>query len=196
MTTKHKDISLDNKDKEFKRTIFHCVEDDVWINLEIPKNNLTSNPININTTENPIGRFMVAVGAVIESANTGKILVCKRSKNLDFQPNEWEITYGRLAQFEEPEQGLRREVKEELGLKDLKVERILSIWHIYRGEEKGENELIGITYYCSTSSNAIKLSEEHDEFRWIKPEEALELIEVEGIKRDIQKFINLKIKII
>ena len=144
---------------------------------------------NDNTNENPVGRFMVAVGAVIGDGH-GNILLTRRSKNLDWHPGEWEIMYGRIAQFEDPQKGLFREVKEELGI-EVSIGRPLTTWHIFRGhEETAYNELIGITYVATTNTKNVKLSDEHDEYRWLKPEEALDLVKVPGIRRDIQAYLD------
>lgn len=146
---------------------------------------------NSNTIKNPVGRFMVAVGAVIANGK-GQILLIKRSHKLDWHPGEWEIMYGRLAQHEGTLDGLARELKEELGI-TVVVGRPLISWHIYRGhEETAENELIGITFVATTNDVEVKLSDEHEEYRWVSPEEALDLIKVDGIKRDINAFINLQ----
>ena len=153
---------------------------------------MNGQPNNISTKENPVGRFMVAVGAIIELRSTGKILVNRRSSDLDWQQNEWEIVYGRLDKFEGSEDGLKREVKEETGIEDLKIVSILTTWHIFRGTEKSaKNELIGITFYCRTKTEIIKLSKEHSSYRWVTPQEALDLVSVEGIKRDIKKFLEV-----
>lgn len=149
-------------------------------------------PNNTSTATNPVGRFMVAVGAVIEQAGTGKILVIQRSADQDWHPNEWEIGYGRIDQFEDPITGLKREVFEEIGLKDFEVGQLLSVWHIFRGPEKAENELVGMTFHCITKEEKIKLSSEHSTYKWVEPTEALSLIKVEGIRRDVTKFIELK----
>jgi 8-oxo-dGTP diphosphatase len=150
-------------------------------------------PQNQSTQSNPVGRFMVAVGAVIEHAPTGKILIIQRSLDQDWHGGEWEIGYGRIDQFEDPLDGLRREQKEETGLTDLTIGPILSVWHILRGTQKlPENDLIGITYACSTNTDTIVLSDEHSAYRWVKPEEALKLVTVEGILRDIRLFMALK----
>ncbi len=151
---------------------------------------MTTKVDNSNTIQNPVGRFMVAVGAVI--ANKGKILLIKRSQKLDWHPGGWEIMYGRIAQHEDPTDGLIRELKEELGI-SVAVGRPLTCWHIYRGhEETAENELVGITFLASTDQIEITLSDEHEEYRWVTPEEAKELIKVEGIHRDIQAYIALQ----
>src|ERR1041385_7859600 len=62
------------------------------------------------------GRFLVAVGAMIEHAQTRRVLLMKRSEHVTFLPGVWEDIGGRLKQFEEPEDALRREVWEETGL--------------------------------------------------------------------------------
>ena len=152
-------------------------------------------PNNKSTSENPVGRFMVAVGAVIELGETGKILVNRRNSNLDWQPNEWEIMYGRIDQFEGLENGLKREIKEETGIEDLEIISVLTVWHIFRGsEESAENELIGITYRCRTQTETVKLSPEHSSYKWITPQEAIGLSSVSGIRRDIGKFMEVAAK--
>jgi 8-oxo-dGTP diphosphatase len=147
-------------------------------------------PNNQSTATNPVGRFMVAVGAIIQHERTGKILIIRRANTLDWQPGEWETLYGRIDQHEDAQQGLAREVSEEIGLHDLVVKNILTTWHIYRGPKKAENDLIGITYHAVTDQDAITLSNEHSEYAWVTPEEALQKISIEGIKRDVNAFIN------
>lgn len=135
---------------------------------------------------------MVAVGAIIEHKVSGKILLVQRSDSLDWHPGEWEIGYGRIAQFESAEEGLRREVFEELGITDLEIVKMQRVWHIYRGSKKAENDTIGITFHCRTSQNEVAISDEHQAYRWIEPEEALDMLKIEGIRADVEKFINNK----
>lgn len=149
-------------------------------------------PKNKNTKENPVGRFMVAVGAIIEFKNTGKILILKRNKNLDWHAGEWEIHYGRMGQFEDVETSLRREIKEETGLTDIKIIAPLTAWHLFRGSKKAENELIGITLHCRTQQNKVIISSEHSEYRWVKPKEALKLVKLTGVRNDIKKYLELQ----
>jgi 8-oxo-dGTP pyrophosphatase MutT (NUDIX family) len=145
---------------------------------------------NSNRAQNPVGRFMVAVGAVIIDP-AGKLLIIQRSSKLDWQPGEWEIMYGRIAQHENAQAGLAREAKEELGI-SITPGKPLSCWHIYRGhEETAENELIGITFLATTDQTEIKLSDEHEGYRWVTPSEALDLIRIDGIKRDILAYLDL-----
>lgn len=132
---------------------------------------------------------MVAVGAMIEHDPSGKILLVKRSETAYYLPGIWEDLGGRIKQFEEPEDALRREVKEETGL-EIEILKPLAIFHDYYGERTAENELLIITYWCKAKSDQVVLSDEHTEYRWVSPEEALRLAEHVGVRRDIQAFID------
>lgn len=142
-------------------------------------------------TPTDIGTFMVAVGAVVEHRKTGKILLLQRSVD-NFRPNIWEVGYGRLDQGEDPEVGLRREWKEETGIIDLEVVALLSNWHLFRGDATPENELVGMTYWCTTATDAITLSSEHQDFAWVTPEEAMSLVTEPTIKSDIERYVERK----
>lgn len=138
------------------------------------------------------GKFQVAVGAIIESAEDGKILLVKRNSRADYAPGIWEFVTGRIKQFEEPEVALRREVQEEAGLTDIKIVKPFKVSHFFRGEPIAEKELILIIYWCMTSSCEVKISEEHEDFQWVTLGEALELVEHPGVKSDIEAFIRNK----
>ncbi|HCU70967.1 MAG TPA: hypothetical protein DIC35_04460 [Candidatus Moranbacteria bacterium] len=135
------------------------------------------------------GRFLVATGAIIENSKTGKILLLKRSEKKDYSPGIWEYITGRLRQFEEPQEGLRREIMEEAGI-DVEIIKPISIYHFFRGEQVAENELVGIMYWCKTDSEEIKVSEEHSDFRWVTPGEALEMVKKPSMQEDIKAFIR------
>lgn len=143
----------------------------------------------MNAASQQEGKFMVAVGAMIENKLSGKILLLKRAETADYLPGIWEDMGGRIKQFEEPEEALRREVREETGL-EIEILKPLAVFHDYRGERIAENELLIITYWCKARSDQVILSEEHSAYQWVSPEEALELAEHPGVKRDIQALID------
>lgn len=73
---------------------------------------------------------------------------------------------GRLNPGESYEDGLRREVMEETGL------AIESLYPIYVGEwhpviNGVPHQIIAIFTVCKAATSAVKLSEEHDDFKWI-----------------------------
>lgn len=145
----------------------------------------------MTTKEQKIGKYMIGVGCVIEHKLTGKILCLLRDK-VRYQKGEWELMYGRIDQYEELFEALRREVKEEIGLEKLEIRRLLRVWHFYRGDKKPETEIHGFTFHCKVDTQNIILSSEHSDYRWLDPKEALELIKVEGIREDVKFFIENK----
>jgi 8-oxo-dGTP pyrophosphatase MutT (NUDIX family) len=134
------------------------------------------------------GRFMVAVGAIIE-ANDGEILLLKRGPG--FMEGYWEIGTGRLHQGESPEEGLKREIKEETGL-IVDVKKILRTFHFYRGDVNPVNEVIGIMYWCKANSKNIKLSSEHTDFLWLPPHEAQKKVDFDGFRADINIYLSVR----
>jgi 8-oxo-dGTP pyrophosphatase MutT (NUDIX family) len=141
--------------------------------------------------EQKIGHFMVGVGCVMEHQPSGKILCLLRDR-ANYQKGEWELMYGRIDQHEELFQALRREVKEETGLEGFSIERLLRVWHFYRGEKKPETEIHGFTFHCVIKTQEVTLSSEHAEYCWLDPEEALKVIKVLGIKEDVRFFLEHK----
>ncbi|MFX1505670.1 MAG: NUDIX domain-containing protein [Promethearchaeota archaeon] len=138
------------------------------------------------------GKFMIGIGAIIEQSRSGKILLLHRTPSIDFAGNQWDDVGGRMHQFETPEETLQREVREETGLSDVRILKPIDVSHYFRGDKIADNEMIVITYWCETSSDKIILSPEHDNYRWVPPEEALLLIEDPPLKRNIQRFIEEK----
>ncbi|MBN1263119.1 MAG: NUDIX domain-containing protein [Candidatus Pacebacteria bacterium] len=139
----------------------------------------------------PPGRFQVSMGAIIEHPTEDKILLLKRNLKADFSPGIWEEITGRIDQHEDPYEGLKREVMEEAGI-EIEVIKPLTIFHLYRGKKIPENELVGIIFWCKAKSEKVEISGEHTEFRWLSPEEALRLVDHEGVKNDIEAYIREK----
>jgi len=100
-----------------------------------------------------------------------------------------------MQQFEEPEEALRRGVKEEAGI-DVEVIKPISTYHIFRGEKVAEKELVGIIYWCKAKTTDIFLSEEHTGFEWVTVEQALEMIPKPSMQADIKAYIREKVKLV
>lgn len=137
--------------------------------------------------KNRFGRFQVAVGAMIENTSNGKILLLQRKKDNQFDPDGFEIVYGRLLQSEELVAGLLREIKEETGISQIEIVRQLSFWHIFRGEKLPENEVVGLTFWCQTDVSEVNVSDEHQGFEWVSPENILAKIKLAGVKADVEE---------
>jgi 8-oxo-dGTP diphosphatase len=128
----------------------------------------------------------IGVKAIIERDN--KILFIKRSNDYGEISNSWDIPGGRTEFGEEPEAGLKREIKEETGLEVEEVKQILDASTVFKNEEK---HIIRITYLCTVKNANIKLSNEHTEIQWIKKDELKEVVFKDKIlKKVIEKFIQ------
>ena len=138
------------------------------------------------------GRFCIGIGAIIEHIPTGKILLLRRSSDVEFAADIWDDVGGRMRDFETPEETLRREVFEETGLQKITIIKPVDVSHYYRGEKKAENQMIVITYWCKTTKLDINLSFEHVEHKWVLPEEALSLITDPNLISNIRRFIEEK----
>lgn len=107
----------------------------------------------------------------------GKVLVLREATTYDegTQVTRWGFPGGRINPGEPFLEGLKREVMEEAGL------AIASAEPFYIGEwfpviKGDQNHIVAIFFACTLSSgssiNSVRLSEEHDEYRWIVPVDA------------------------
>lgn len=94
------------------------------------------------------------VCAVILKDN--KILIAQRSEQMKL-PLKWEFPGGKLEEEENEEQGIIREIKEELNIEILPLKKISSHIHDY-----GSFKINLIAYLCSYVSGEITLLEHHD----------------------------------
>jgi 8-oxo-dGTP pyrophosphatase MutT (NUDIX family) len=118
-----------------------------------------------------IGRFYAGIFALLRSPS-GRYFLAKRSQTKDFGAGGWECVTGRVDQGEGFGQAVRREILEETGLHDIQIDFMIDTVHFYRGEPRAENELLGVSFCCSTDQpDAVQLSAEHSEGHWLTPEE-------------------------
>ena len=100
----------------------------------------------------------------------GKILIIRESKEYRGEDaGSWDIPGGRIKPGEDPIDSLKREIKEETGLNvEIKEPFYIADW---RPEVNGEQwQIVGTTIECKANSNEVSLSEDHDKYEWIDPE--------------------------
>jgi len=108
----------------------------------------------------------------------GKILLLKNGREL------WELPGGRIEEGEQPEDALKREVQEELGI-EITIKRLNDTW-IY--EVQKEQYILIITFEAAyESAEAIRLNEEHIDMGWFSLAEIEQLNAAEGYKNSIKK---------
>lgn len=112
----------------------------------------------------------------------GKFLTLQRTNTAPSNPNKWDLPGGNLDFGEDTIKGITREIKEETGLKIENIKPFDAESHINK-----KNEFwVTIAYTAKTKSDKIKLSFEHNDFKWIDKEEFLKLESSKKLKRFIK----------
>jgi 8-oxo-dGTP diphosphatase len=116
--------------------------------------------------------LVVGVDAIIEKDN--KILILQRSKKDKSYPEYWSLPGGKINFGEDLIDALKREVREE---SNLDVDILLPIDAHGKVMEDGKH-IVVITFLCSYKSGEVKLSKEHDTFKWLEPKKVTEIEEL------------------
>jgi 8-oxo-dGTP diphosphatase len=133
-----------------------------------------------------IGTFYAGIGALVWHPKSDTYLLLKRSMAKDFAAGAWECVTGRVDQGEGFGEALHREVREETGL-TIEPISMLGTTCFHRGEERPDNELLGVVYFCMITDGEgnsldvrpeIQKSLEHDMYRWVSAEQAREFLNV------------------
>lgn len=103
--------------------------------------------------------------------NQDLILILKRSKYVKTMKCKWGGVSGYVENGEEPLDAAIREIEEETGI-DRSYLKVLSKGRIIEVYDS-ENNVVWIVhpFLIHTNNTEIKLSKEHEEYRWIKPED-------------------------
>ena len=98
----------------------------------------------------------------------GRVLILRESSKYEEGTNAggYDFPGGRLEPGEHFEDGLRREVREEVGL-EIEIGKPIYVgeWHpVIKGEEV---QIIALFFECAAKSGEVKLSQDHDDYKWV-----------------------------
>jgi mutator protein MutT len=111
---------------------------------------------------------LATVGALIFN-RAGEVLLIRTHK----WSNKWGIPGGKIKWGETSENALRREIKEETGLKVTDIEFMLVQDCIHSNEFYRDAHFVLLNYICRCDGKpCVKLNDEGQEFRWVKIAEA------------------------
>lgn len=129
----------------------------------------------------------VAQKAVIVRGD-GQVLVIRDPREVD--KNIWELPGGRLNEGEIPEEGLAREIKEEIGI-DVVVGEVVYVTQFFQYSEN-RNALM-IAYIATTVDEKAELVLEEGEVaevRWVSKENYQTLTYFKGYKDTLDRFFQ------
>jgi 8-oxo-dGTP pyrophosphatase MutT (NUDIX family) len=101
----------------------------------------------------------VAVKAVIKNQD-GKFLIVREG-------DRWQAVGGRLEKGEKLEVGLLREAKEETGIEDLVVGKVIHVDEWFAKPEGELKHIVALFFLCTTKTEKVILSDEHQDYAWV-----------------------------
>jgi ADP-ribose pyrophosphatase YjhB (NUDIX family)/phosphoglycolate phosphatase-like HAD superfamily hydrolase len=135
----------------------------------LERNNFELRPLEHHFESGPVP--LVTVGALIFDSS-GKVLMLHTHKWSDL----WGIPGGKIKWGESSLDALRREVKEETALDIEQIEFVLVQDCIHSKEFYRDAHFVLLNYTCRcVGEPRVQLNDEAREFRWVTPEEALDM---------------------
>jgi 8-oxo-dGTP pyrophosphatase MutT (NUDIX family) len=137
-----------------------------------------------------------SAGAVIFREEKGKVyyLLLHYPSSAKAPRDYWDFPKGHIEKGEKLEETVKREVKEETGLGDIKFVEGFKEWIKYFFKFKGKNVFKIVTYYLAeTKEKNVKISFEHLGYQWLPYEEALEQLtfsNAKGILKKVQEYLT------
>lgn len=134
-------------------------------------------------------KLFVATKAFIIHNN--KVLLLKESKEYEdgVYAGKFDVAGGRVEPGQRFDESLIREVHEEAGLY-IKVGRP-SFVNEWRPSVRGEQwQVIGTFFACSTESDKVTLSTDHEEYIWINPEDYKEYELIDHVIPAFESFLG------
>ncbi len=135
-------------------------------------------------------RILLVNRGVIENKK-GEILLIRRSPKDPHDPGLWEFPGGKLDQGQDMSGALEREVLEETGLYIKAVEPLCFVESRISSVPGYEGSpYVVIITKAKFIGGKLKLSEEHSDFKWVKPSKALKLNTTVETKKALATFFK------
>ena len=120
-------------------------------------------------TDQPIVQRVAAKALIVN--DEGKVLVLREAKTYEEIIGRYGTPGGRINPGEPFFDALKREVDEESGL-EVEVGKPVHVDEWFPVIKGVPNHIVGMFLLCRPVTNEVRLSLEHDDYKWISPEEA------------------------
>jgi len=145
----------------------------------------------LNDADKKVTKFVNVSGAIILKQNEeeqNSILLIRRSPT-DHWKLIWEYPRGKCSSKENLEKCLKREVKEETGL-DVDIIKYIDQYDYIA--DHGTRKSTQHNFLCKMSNpkQKVKLSFEHDQYKWVSSVGEVELLVPAEMKKTISKVLN------
>ena len=116
----------------------------------------------------------IIVAGLIKN-KTGELLFCKMPKDRGVFPGKWGFPGGGIEPDETLETGLRRELREEIGVEVSDIQRLFfkDGRHEKIGSDGSKSDvyMIFLVFTCVAESENLKLNDEFTDYKWVPEEE-------------------------
>ena len=135
-------------------------------------------------------KLFVATKAFI--INEGKVLILRESKKYEDGTNasKYDLPGGRLTPGEYFKDALKREIFEETGLAvEIGSPVAVAEWRpVVRNEPW---QIVGICFKCVASSQEVTLSQDHDGYEWIDPNDYEKYAIIESLRPAFEEYLKV-----
>ncbi len=115
---------------------------------------------------------LLNVGVKAAVVNNGKVLLLRRTSNMEPGTEFWDLPGGRIEQNESITETLGRELKEEiLNMNDYTVGELLHVWRHDTDFPEGHGLLL-VCYRVEANLEQVELSDEHSDYVWVSSADA------------------------
>lgn len=138
-----------------------------------------------------VSKLFVATKAF--TVHNGKVLLLRESTKYSDGTNagRYDVAGGRLKPGQRFDESLLREIQEETGL-SVEIGRpfFVNEWRPVVREEQWQ--IVGTFFVCHASSDAVTLSEDHDEYVWIDPSTYKDYNLIENLYPAFEAYLTLE----
>lgn len=138
-------------------------------------------------TPEQLQNYFVAAKAIVYD-DDGNMLTMLRGATAPTNPLSWDLPGGILEYGEGLEECIERETLEETGIT---LDSIRVLHAIARMNSIGEFWTT-VYYTAHARTHEVMISWEHDEYKWLSPDQFLQLEASQRIKETVEKFIDLR----
>ena len=127
---------------------------------------------------------------VLRGAGEALELLCLRRGPHRRSPGSWEAVHGHIDAGETPVETALRELGEETGLT---AERLYNLSRVEMFYRHATNQIVLVPVFAAFAGSAapVRLSDEHDDAEWLRPEAAKARVSWPRVRREITDAVRL-----
>jgi 8-oxo-dGTP diphosphatase len=115
----------------------------------------------------------IEVSKVLIQNSDGKFLAAQKSENYDWKAGKWELPGGKIEEDENRFEAGKRELEAET---DLEAQDLRDLVRVEVEEFSEDKPVVNCwILYTESFSGKIKLSNEHQDYKWVSAEEFMEM---------------------